>query len=146
MKKNAIVLILIMMLFFAQSVCFGLPWKKKPKPVLFLSPYDPQIELEKTGSIKSFDVFKPNQRIYFLVYTPDGFKSDYIRYQIVKQDDNAHVGGYSRIRNITVRLKDKNTYIDYFMLTGTGKYYLQIFDIQNLHQWLAIASFKVVNE
>ena len=59
---------------------------------------------DEIAFIKSFDVFGINKRIYFLIYTPEGFKSDYIKYQIVKQDDNAHVGGYSRVRNITRRV------------------------------------------
>lgn len=146
MKKNLICLIFIFLFFFLCGITYAFPWKKKAKPVLFLGPVNPQIELEKSGTIKSFDVFRKNEKIYFLIYTPDGFKSDYIKYQIVKQDDNAHTGGYTRIRNITRRVKDKNTYIDYFVLSETGKYYLQVFDIENLHQWLAIAHFKVIDE
>jgi hypothetical protein len=49
-----------------------------------------------------------------VVYNPQGFKSDYIKYQVFKQDDKAHIGGYSRIRNITKKLNNKNYYIDYF--------------------------------
>lgn len=143
MKKYLIILLGICLI---QSACYAFGFKKKQKPVLFLSPISPQIELEKSGTIKSFDVFKKDNKIYFLIYTPFGFKSDYIKYQIVKQDDNAHVGGYSRVRNITRRVNDKNTYIDYFVLSESGKYYLQIFDITNLHQWIAIASFKVIDE
>ena len=71
-------------------------------------------------------------------------RSDYIKYQIVKQDDNAHVAGYTRIRNITCRVKNKNYYSDYFILFEEGKYFLQVFDIQNLHQWLVIGGFRVV--
>ena len=143
MKKYLIIFLGICLI---QSACYAFGFKKKQKPVLFLSPISPQIELEKSGTIKSFDVFKKDNKIYFLIYTPFGFKSDYIKYQIVKQDDNAHEGGYSRVRAKNVRIKDKHTYSDYFTLSQTGKYYIQIFDIENLHQWRAFGGFRVVEE
>ena len=89
-------------------------------------------------------VFKTNERIYFQINVPKGFKSQYIKYQIVKQDDNAHMGGYTRIRNITVKVNSKHSYSDYFVLSQKGKYYIQVFDIENLQQWLAIGSFLVI--
>lgn len=121
-------------------------WNKKEKPSLFLSSKDPRISTEYDNKLQNEDVFKLGDRIYFFIYTKEGFKSDYIKYQIVKQDGNAHVGGYTRIRNITKRVTNKNYYTDYFVLSETGKYILQIFDITNLHHWIAIGQFMVVNE
>ena len=89
-------------------------------------------------------VFRVNDKIYFEIINPKGFKSDYIKYQIIKQDDNAHFGGYTRIMNRTVKVKSKNSYCDYFVLSQKGKYFIQVFDIENLHQWLAIGSFLVI--
>lgn len=89
-------------------------------------------------------VFKTGEKIYFQIIVPKGFKSDFIKYQIVKQDDNAHTGGYTRIKNITVKVKSKYDYTDYFVISQKGKYFIQVFDIENLHQWLAIGSFLVV--
>ena len=93
---------------------------------------------------KQQNIFHIGEKIYFLAYTPEGFKSDYIKYQLVKQADEAHVGGYSRVRNVTCRIRNKNYYSDYFILYEAGKYYLQVFDIQNLHQWVVIGEFRVV--
>lgn len=139
--------VLILVLAFALCApCYAFFWNKKEKPVLFLSPNDPRNETEFDKTLQNHSVFKMNTRIYFLVYVPDGFKSDYVKYQIVKQDDNAHVGGYSRIRNITRRLNNKNYFVDYFVLSESGKYALQIFDITNVHQWLAFGHFLVVEE
>ncbi len=140
--KKIISILVILTLFQANAFIF----KKKEKPVLILSAKNPLVTENFDEKIAENSVFKINSRIYFLVYLPDGFKSNYIRYQIVKQDDNAHEGGYSRVRAKNVRIKDKHTYSDYFTLSQTGKYYIQIFDIENLHQWRAFGGFRVVEE
>ena len=140
-----IILTVILLLFFVNPT-YAWFWNKKEKNTLILSSIDPRKTVSFDEKLVNQDVFKVNSRIYFLIYTPSGFKSDYIKYQIVKQDDKAHVGGYSRIRNRTQRVSDKNYYIDYFILTEKGKYTLQIFDIENVHHWIAIGNFLVVDE
>lgn len=121
-------------------------FKKKEKPVLILSSRNFIGEINLDERLKEKSVFKTNERIYFYLYNPLGFKSNYIKYQIVKQDDNAHVGGYTRIRNLTRRVSDKFNYCDYFVLSQKGKYIIQIFDIENLHQWITFGNFLVVEE
>ena len=142
MKK--IIAIFILTLLSLPSYAFF--WKKKEKPSLFLSSSNPSITISYDEKINNEDIFKIGKRIYFLIYNPEGFKSDYIKYQVFKQDDKVHVGGYSRIRNITRKVDNKNYYIDYFVLSEAGKYGLQIFDIENLHHWIAFAHFIVVEE
>lgn len=104
--------------------------------------------IERTETMQPVSVFNKGEKIYFEVHNPNGFKSDYVKYQIVKQDDNANGldAGYTRCRNITKKLKDKNSFQDYFVLHKKGMYYLQIFDIENLQQWVALSAFKVVEE
>ncbi len=134
MKKFATIAILLLL--------FSLPvfsWGRKQKPVLVLSD-----NVKELSEFTPKNVFKTNTRIFFTISNPSGFKSDYIKYQIVKQDDKAHVGGYTRIRNITCRLKDKHSYSDYFLISEKGKYFIQVFDITNLQQWLAIEGFQVI--
>ena len=142
MKKLLAILFLILLC----TPTYAFFFKKKEKPTLFLSSIDPRVTISYDEKINNEDVFKIGDKIYFLIYNPEGFKSDYIKYQIFKQDDNAHVGGYSRIRNITRRVDNKNYYVDYFVLSEAGKYGLQIFDIENLHHWIAFAHFLVVEE
>lgn len=139
---------LICFLFFGIfQIAFSFElFKKKAKPVLFLSNSEQNLEKEILENVHGTDVFEVNERIYFLVYVPDGFKSDYIKYQIVKQDDKAHVAGYSRVRNKTCRLKNSKYYEDYFVLSEAGKYFIQIFDITNLNQWVAFGGFLVVSK
>lgn len=141
MKK--IISIFIIFLFFQANAAL---FKKKEKPVMILSAKDLSVHEVGCEETAEDSVFKINSRIYFLVYLPDGFKSSYIRYQIIKQDDNAHEGGYTRVGAKNIRIKDKYTYRDYFTVSQAGKYYLQIFDIENLHQWRAIGGFRVVDE
>lgn len=138
--KKILVFFIVFFFFCGCAFAFG----KKPKPVLFLSESEEALEKEILSNDHGKDVFAVDKKIYFLVYTPKGFESDYIKYQIVKQDDNAHRAGYSRIRNRTCRLNNKNYYSDYFVLHETGKYFIQIFDITNLHQWVAFGGFLVV--
>ncbi len=142
MKKILPIFLIIFLIISNCVFAFG----KKQKPVIFLTATDPSLITTFDETIEQVNVFKVGDKIYFTIYTPDGFKSDYIKYQIVKQDDKAHIGGYTRIRNITRRITNKNSYSDYFTLSQTGKYYIQVFDIQNLHQWLAIGAFQVVDK
>jgi regulatory protein YycI of two-component signal transduction system YycFG len=142
MKK----IIIIIFLFILCTPSYAFFFKKKEKSSILLSSSDPRITLSYDEKIKNEDIFKNKTRIYFLVHNPEGFKSDYIKYQIFKQDDKAHIGGYSRVRNITKKINNKNYYIDYFVLSEPGKYGLQIFDIENLHHWIAFAHFIVVEK
>lgn len=140
MKK---ILAAIFIIFFVLSPAFAFG-KKKQKPVLYMAKSITDIANSTAGKENFPWVFKTNERIYFQIINPKGFKSDFIKYQIIKQDDNAHVGGYTRIRNLTVKVKSKYDYTDYFVLSEKGKYFLQVFDIENLQQWIAIGSFLIV--
>lgn len=125
---------------------FGAIWKKKEKPSLFLSKDNPKVNIIKEQVLSNESIFKKQTRIYFLVYVPEGFSSNYIKYQIIKQDNNAHIGGYSRIRNKVCRVNDKNYYTDYFVIQDAGKYALQIFNIDNQHHWITYGHFRVIDE
>ena len=118
--------------------------KKNLKPKLYMANNYTDLISSTQGKEDFAWVFKTGEKIYFQIIVPKGFKSDFIKYQIVKQDDNAHTGGYTRIKNITVKVKSKYDYTDYFVISQKGKYFIQVFDIENLHQWLAIGSFLVV--
>ena len=138
--------ILFLLLIFLLPASFGGIFKKNSKPVLYLTASDPREISGYDQKIEPVNVFKKGERIYFSVFTKKGFASDYIKYQIVKQDDKAHIGGYSRVMNKTVRVSNKNSYIDYIVLNSAGKYFIQIFDITNLHQWIVMGAFAVFDE
>ncbi len=140
--KHIITLFIFFSIFTNPSFAFS----KKKNSTLFLTPYNPITQSAYDIKLENYTTFKKNERIYFYIYNPKGFSSDYIKYQISKQEDNAHIGGYSRIRNITKRVKNKNYYVDYFVLSQSGKYLIQIFDITNLNQWLVFSEFRVVDE
>ena len=143
MKKIILSLFFIVLLIPCAFAGF---FKKKENPVLYFSAIDPRIQTGYDQKIEPINVFKVGDRIYFGVYTKKGFKSNYIKYQIVKQDDNAHMGGYSRVMNKTVRVSDKNAYVDYFVINQKGKYFLQIFNLENLQQWIVMGAFAVLDE
>lgn len=140
MKK---IVISFLAFIIAAIPCYSLG-RKNNKAVLYMAE-NQNLLIDSMSNKAQFDwVFKINSKIYFQINSPKGFKSDYIKLQIVKQDDNAHVGGYTRIKNKTVRVQSKYSYGDYFIISQKGKYFIQIFDIENLQQWLAIGSFLVV--
>jgi len=145
--RNKIKAVLVLILFLYTLLPSSASWfSKKQQTSVFLTSYNPLTQTNYDTVIKSQDFFKINTRIYFQVFNPNGFKSDYIKFQIVKQDDNAHTGGYTRIQNKTKRVKDKNYFCDYFVLSEAGKYFIQIFDIENLQHWLVLAHFRVVGD
>ena len=144
MKKLFLsLLITVLLIPYCSAGIFN---RSDKKPVLYLTAYDPRVQRGYDDKIEPVNVFRLGDRIYFSVYTKKGFKSDYIKYQIVRQDDNAHIGGYSRVMNKTVKVSNKNYYIDYFVINRTGKYFIQIFDIENLQQWIVMGAFAVLDE
>ena len=145
MKK---LILIVLLIFVTQSLCYDTSYAfgKKSQPVLLLTSYDPRVTSGYDNKIEPINVFRTKERIYFSIYTKKRFKSDYIKYQIVKQDDNAHIGGYSRVMNRTVKVSDKNQYTDYIVLNQAGKYFIQIFDITDLQHWIAMGAFAVLND
>ena len=81
MKKVFLVVILFLLV---SGICFA--WGKKQKPLLYFGNSLEEIEKSILNSSDKNNVFLTGNKIFFLVYTPFGFKSDYIKYQIVKQD------------------------------------------------------------
>ena len=144
MKKIIIYNFIFLFLFSLFTPAFAL-FKKKEKPILYLSSYNPKAESNYAPE-KEKSVFKTKERIYFSLYYPEGFKSDFIKVQVIKQDDKAHVMGYSRISNKTKRVQNRKEYTDYIFIQEAGKYFIQIFDITNLHRPVVHGGFRVVNE
>ena len=144
MKKITVFLFLIFIFLSFSSDAFS--FKRKEKASLYLTATDPRVQTYTSDRNEPINVFRKGDRIYFSVLNPKGFKSKYIKYQIIKQDDNAHIGGYSRVMNKTVMIQNKNYYIDYFTINSKGKYFIQIFDIENLHQWIVMGAFAVLDE
>ena len=138
--------IFLTLLILASFSAFGFGFKKKEEAIIVLTSKNPAEISSIDEKVTPQYVFRPNSKIYFMVSNPNGFKSDYIKYQIVKQNPNVNVGGYNRVRNITARVRNKNYFSSYFTLTDTGKYIIQVFDIENLQQWLANLAFQVVDE
>lgn len=141
--RKTIILFLIFSFCFPSYALFG---KKKEKPTLVLTSSNIEDYHQSNDKVTPMFNFKTGKKIYFLINNPEGFKSNYIKMQIIKQDDKTNIGGYTRIKNQTFRTNDRYHYSNYFTLSEAGKYFIQIFDIENLSQWLALEFFKVENE
>ena len=138
--------IFLTLLILASFSAFGFGFKKKEEATIVLTSKNPAEISSIDEKVTPQYVFRSNSKIYFMILNPNGFKSDYIKYQIVKQNPNVNVGGYNRVRNITARVRNKNYFSSYFTLADAGKYIIQVFDIENLQQWLANLAFQVIDE
>ncbi len=140
--KKIISFLLLFAFLFPQAFAFK---KKKQKTSLILTSFNPLVYNGFDTKIQENRYFKAGDKIYFLIQNPNGFESNYIKYQVIKQDDNAHIGGYSRILNKTEKLKNKEYFSDYFVLYQKGKYYLQVFDIKDTNHWLNLEGFMIID-
>ena len=78
--------------------------------------------------------FKENQRINFVILSQENFSYPIIRLQILKKADNVEFLGYSLISTKDYRVsKNKNFFIDYFVINKKGKYIVQVFYLDNLN-------------
>jgi len=147
LKKYLSSFLVLFFLILATNSASALFWNKEKKQTdLILTTKATLDEKELNGAYYANAVFRVGERIYFHVYSKEGFKSNFIKYQIVKQDDNAHIGGYSRVRNVTKRVRDRNYDSEYFVMSEKGKYLVQVFNIENLNHWIAYRDFLVVDE
>ena len=88
--------------------------------------------------------YSTQQRIYYALVSPDGFKYPGIRLQISKQDDKTSNWGFSIIqsRDFTVDLA-KNSYSDYVYIQKPGHYILQFFYLNKKNYPFAHTEFWV---
>lgn len=93
-------------------------------------------------SKRSFDAGK---RIYYLFYSPEKIKSEFIRIQVFKADDKVAVGGYKIIFTQDKRVMKQNMYYydGNIVLHSAGKYVMQIFDVMDITKPLAWNFFYV---
>ncbi|MCD8377391.1 MAG: hypothetical protein LUB59_01235 [Candidatus Gastranaerophilales bacterium] len=136
MIKYIKLLVLFLLLLVCTSGC-----KDKEKPGILFSKEPITIHNVMNAS-RNFEV---GQKIYYLFYTPDKIKSEFIRVQVFKAGDNVPRGGYSIVWTGDYRIMKQNMYYYYnnFVLHSAGRYVMQVFDVDNLGQPLAWNFFYV---
>ncbi|MCD7779969.1 MAG: hypothetical protein LUH05_04780 [Candidatus Gastranaerophilales bacterium] len=133
MKKIVIILLIFPLIFLCS-------FKKKEKPYIILS--SGTISLENTRRIER--EFLVQQRIYFAVVAPDGFKNPGVRLQISKQDEKTSNWGFTIIQSRDLYLDTaQKAYRDYIYLRRPGRYILQFFYLNNKDYPFAHKEFLV---
>ncbi len=119
--------------------CTGCEQKDKPN-IIFNS--DP-ITMDTIMYPKK--VFAEGQRIYYLFFTPEKLKSEFIRVQVFKAGDTINRGGYTIYWTNDYRVMQQNMYYYYnnFTIHQKGRYVMQIFSIDNLGKPLAYNEFFI---
>lgn len=94
------------------------------------------------------NVFKPGERIYYLVTLPKQVESKMLLIQIVKiGGDKAEMYGYDLVWGKRVKLRDEQAhyYTDYVVLNSTGAYTMKVYSRDNPTKILTTANFYVKN-
>lgn len=99
----------------------------------------------KYGINKEFagTTFQKGERVYYAIVAPKGFREDLIKINLVKKDTKSEFWGFSNSKNRTVSTGGKNYYTDYFVLSESGFYIMQTFDMINLSKPIATGIFKI---
>ena len=96
------------------------------------------------NSPSNTNVFKPNERIYYLITLPKPVESKFLLIQIVKVGgDKDERLGYDLVWGKKVKLRDeqKHYYTDYVVLNGTGAYIMKVYSRDNPTKILTTGNF-----
>lgn len=88
--------------------------------------------------------FLQNQRIYYAIVNPKGFKDNTIKIEIIKKNTKVNIGGLSiqYAQNLPIN-KDKKYYRNYFTISSSGQYFMQVFEIRKPQTCIARYDFRV---
>jgi len=99
--------------------------------------------ITSSSSGKFEKIFKPEQRIYYAVAVPKGFKDNVIRIQIVKKDEKSEFWGYKQLRSQDYRIQNAHYFIDYITLSQKGYYFFRAYERNNLTKPLVQDEFWI---
>ena len=90
-------------------------------------------------------VFKPNQRIYYLIIIPKKIESRMIDIQIIKKDNDYERLGYNLYWSHSAHLKDDQMYYydDYVVIPQKGAYVMRVYSRDNPQKTLCMSQFFV---
>lgn len=130
MKKNAFSkTILILGLIFLLCLNCGFKKKNKLKPYVLFG--KDTISQSSLTNIEKF--FSVGQKINFLVYNPDGFKSNLVRIQILKKDEKVEQWGISIVHARDIQIDTSKPYFtNTIVLWQEGYYIFRVFSHDNM--------------
>lgn len=92
------------------------------------------------------NIFKPNERIYYLVTLPKKVQAQRLYIKIMKMGSKERLG-YETVWARQVKLRDEQVhyYTDYIVLYETGAYVVQIYSKDDPTKLLATSQFYIRN-
>lgn len=103
---------------------------------------------ETITSTSNTNIFKPGERIYYLITFPKKSESKMALIQVFKLGgDKDERLGYDLVWGKRVKLKQEQVfyYTDYIVLNGTGNYVMKVYSRDNPTKILTSANFYVKN-
>lgn len=136
--KNIFTLIILAVFLFTLTAC-----KKMDKPAILFNKNKITVDNVMDYSF----VFKPNERIYYLILLPKKIKTDRIDIQIIKKDNKYERLGYKLAWSYSARLYDDEIYYydDYVVLSETGAYIMKVYSKDEPTKLLCVSQFYVKN-
>ena len=130
----------ILLVILCLSFCLCACSEKEEAGILFN--HEP---ITKDNLLHATRTLEAGKRIYYLFYTPEKIKAEFIRIQVFKVGDNVPVGGYSIVFTQDKRVMKQNMYYYYdnFTLYQPGKYVMQVFDVNDITKPIAWNFFSV---
>ena len=118
----------------------------KEKSVILFNKH--QFTPDTINSPSNTNVFKPNERVYFLITLPEQVESKLLLIQIYKLDggDDQRLG-YELVWGKRVKLRDeqKHYFTDYVVMNGKGNYVMKVYSRDNPTKILTSGHFYVKN-
>ncbi len=139
MKKFLLFLITIIMVVFT-CAC------DSEKSVILFNQH--RFTPDTITSPSNTNVFKPGERIYYLITLPQPVQTKMLLIQVVKLGGGSEERlGYDLVWGNRVKLKDeqKHYYTDYIVLNGTGAYAMKVYSKDNPTKILTTGNFYVKN-
>lgn len=106
------------------------------------------ITQESINSKSNTNIFKPNERIYYLVTLPEQVESKSLLVQVFKLGGGIDERlGYELIWGKRVKLRDEQKfyYTDYVVINNAGNYVMKVYSRDNPTKVLTTGNFYVKN-
>lgn len=110
-------------------------------------------QFTKDTITETTNIFKPNERIYYLITLPHSVESKRLLIQVIKTGgktltgDSADRLGYDLVWGKRVKLRDEQIYYytDYVVFSETGSYIMTVYSRDNPTKILTSSQFYVKN-
>lgn len=120
--KQFLIIILLLIITFITCGC------DNNKSYILFNKYP----FTKDTMTSTTNIFKPNERIYYLITTPEPVQSKRLLIQVIKLGAHERLG-YDLVWSKQVKIRDEQIYYytDYFVLTSTGAYIMNVYSKDN---------------